>query len=324
MWTVAAYLPALVLVLSANLGVRYRSLKILTYLCLGLLNALCLFGAFLLLGSALVLRGSGQPPAGDIPLVSLIGLGLATAATALVNILCLVPPVRRWLARWLPLDPASPVHTTALVLSVYLGASSLSLLLAGERLLQVSLENVSLGVPSVVAGEAVFVLLALLGVGLFTRRRPLQVLDRLGLGLPRLSHLVLAVTAIVVLLGLDLLVSLAWRMLWPTNYELVAKVSQNLFAGFASPGNALLLALSAGIGEELLFRGALQPRFRIVFTAVLFTVVHVQYSLSPALLEILAVGLILGWIREKCNTTTCIVVHAGYNFLNILLAPLLP
>ena len=31
MWAVAAYLPALVLVLSANLGVRYRSLKILTY-----------------------------------------------------------------------------------------------------------------------------------------------------------------------------------------------------------------------------------------------------------------------------------------------------
>jgi membrane protease YdiL (CAAX protease family) len=324
MWAVAAYLPALVLVLCANLGVRHRSLRVFTYLCLGLLSGLCLFGALLLLGSAIVLRASGQAPTADTQPFSLLGLGLATAVAALVSTLCLLPQLRRWLARWLPLDPASPVHTTALVFYVYLAASSLSLLAIGERSLQLSMENLSLGVLAVVAGEAVFVLLALLGVGLFTRRRPQQLLERLGLHLPSLRHLALAVAAVIGLLGLDWLVSLAWRMLWPTNYELVAKVSQNLFAGFTSPGNALLLGLSAGLGEELLFRGALQPRFRILLTAALFTVVHVQYSISPALLEILAVGLILGWIREKCNTTTCILVHAGYNFLNILLAPLLP
>lgn len=324
MWTVAPYVPALILVLCANLGVRYRSFSIFTYLCLGLLDGVCLLAAFLLLGSAIVLRASGQPPTGDIQLVSLVGLGLATAATGLVSTLCLVPPVRRWLARWLPLDPASPVHTTALVFSIYLGAGSLSLLLTGERLLQLSMESLSVGLPSLVAGEAIFALLALLGVGLFTRRAPRQVLDRLGLRLPRLGHIVLAVAAIIALLGFGWLVSLAWRWVWPANYELVTSVSQNLFGGFASPWSALALGLSSGLGEELLFRGALQPRFRVLLTSLLFMVVHVQYSLSPALLETLAAGLALAWIRERSNTTTCIVVHAGYNFLSIVLAPLLP
>ncbi len=324
MWTVAVYLPALALVLFANLGVKYPTLKTFTYVCLALLNVLCLLIALLLLASSLILQVSGQPPPGNITLPGLMVLGLGTAATALAGILCLLPPLRRLLARWLPLDAASPVHATALMFSVYLGASSLSLLLTDQRLMQISLQDVSLDVATLVAGEAVFAILALLGVGLFTRRKPAQVLERLGLNLPKLSHIALACASIMVLLGIDLTVSHVWHTLWPQSYELVAKTSESLFSGFATPWHALILGLSAGVGEELLFRGALQPRFGILLTTLLFTVVHVQYSLSPALLEILAIGLILGWLRQKRSTSICIIVHAGYNFLSMLLAPLLP
>jgi membrane protease YdiL (CAAX protease family) len=85
-----------------------------------------------------------------------------------------------------------------------------------------------------------------------------------------------------------------------------------------------MLALSAGIGEETLFRGALQPRFRIPLTAVLFTLGHVQYAFSPAIVEILVIGLGLGWLRERTNTTTCMTVHIGYNFLGMISMPYFP
>jgi len=84
------------------------------------------------------------------------------------------------------------------------------------------------------------------------------------------------------------------------------------------------MALSAGIGEELLFRGALQPRFGILLTAAVFALGHVQYALSPAIIEVFVIGLVLGWLRQRSNTTTCIAVHAGYNFVDMLLLPFFP
>ena len=48
-------------------------------------------------------------------------------------------------------------------------------------------------------------------------------------------------------------------------------------------------------------------------------IVHTQYTLSPALAQILAMGLILGIVRERSNTTTSIGVHITYNFVVFLL-----
>ena len=129
---------------------------------------------------------------------------------------------------------------------------------------------------------------------------------------------------IAAFLVLDWVTSRLWHHLWPVNYRAVADASESLFGHFASPAGALVLGLSAGIGEETLFRGALQPRFRIPLTALVFALGHVQYTLSPAILEIVVIGLALGWLRERSNTTACIVVHTAYNFLNVLLLPYWP
>jgi membrane protease YdiL (CAAX protease family) len=55
-----------------------------------------------------------------------------------------------------------------------------------------------------------------------------------------------------------------------------------------------------------------------------FAVGHVQYSFSPAIVEIFVIGLALGWLREKTNTATCMVVHTGYNFLDLFIMRYLP
>ena len=78
------------------------------------------------------------------------------------------------------------------------------------------------------------------------------------------------------------------------------------------PG-VLSLGLAAALGEELVFRGALQPRFGIFLTALLFAFTHSQYVLSPSTLVVFVVGLVLGWVRMRRNTTTAMILHATYN-----------
>jgi membrane protease YdiL (CAAX protease family) len=79
------------------------------------------------------------------------------------------------------------------------------------------------------------------------------------------------------------------------------------------------VGLSAGISEELLFRGAVQPRLGLVVTAFLFAVAHLQYGLSLATVEILIIGLVLGLVRQRTSTTICMIIHASYNTVGTLL-----
>jgi hypothetical protein len=324
MWAVAPYLIPLAITVMANWGLAYRVWKSITYLALSLLNAIMLCGGLFFLAFPRLVRMSSVPLSAELQGMNFVGIGTALSATALLGSLCLVPPWRHLLARWLPLDPESPVHTVAQCFFVYLAATSLVPLLTDQKAITSILESASLGTAEMVSGQVIFVLIALAGVGLGIRRNPRETVQRLGIAWPQRRHWLSAGVAIVALLTLDYVVSVGWYKLWPASYALVSESSAHLFAGFTSPVGALLLALSAGIGEETLFRGAIQPRFRIPATAILFAVSHMQYGISPAMLEIFIVGLVLGWVREKCNTTTCMVVHAGYNFFSILLSPLLP
>lgn len=322
MWVILPYLVPLGITVAANLGLTRRGWSRLTYLSLALLSVLaCLAGLFLMVAPSL-LRASQQ--AGVTEVVDTTLFGVAIVLTALLGFICLVPAVRRFLAHSLPIDPDSPIHAAALVFGIYLAATSLSLLLVPADTMLDSIASANIESGTLVSGQVVMLLFALAGVGLGTRRNVRQTLQRLGLRRPTLRHLALAAGMIVAFLALDYAVSIIWHQLWPVNYQMVAESSESLFAPFASIPGALLLGVSAGIGEETLFRGALQPRLRILLTAIVFTLGHVQYTLSPALVEILIIGLVLGWLRERTNTTTCMVTHAGYNFLDTILMRFFP
>ena len=94
----------------------------------------------------------------------------------------------------------------------------------------------------------------------------------------------------------------------------VSGLNETLLGNFDTVGEWLLLAAAAGLSEELLFRGALQPIFGIVPTSLIFAVSHVQYGLSPATLTVFMLSVVLGIIRKRSNTTVAILVHGGYNF----------
>ncbi len=83
----------------------------------------------------------------------------------------------------------------------------------------------------------------------------------------------------------------------------------------------LLISCCAGIGEELLFRGAIQPHLGIIWTSVLFVVLHGYITpfngpLSVyGLFMILAISL-LGWV---CATYGLYLVIVAHTVIDIIL-----
>nr|WP_290665127.1 CPBP family intramembrane glutamic endopeptidase [Ardenticatena sp.] len=248
---------------------------------------------------------------------------ISILATGLLGMLALIPTVRRGIGRFLrQIDPNNMVHITALMYGVYVVGISLAQLISGiGDLLQTI--DVRIGFLTVWAQGVAFVLFAFMGVGAFMRRSWRETLQRLGLQRPTARQVWLAVGVMLALQLFDTLVLLLWQWFDPQGVEVLSNSFTGIFGGLMNIPGALSIGLTAGIGEELLFRGALQPRFGLFSTAILFTVLHVQYGFTPALLEILVIALVLGVVRDRTNTTTVILIHTLYNTLNVLLMSLL-
>lgn len=240
--------------------------------------------------------------------------GIVLLAAAIWGLLATLPEVRRWLARWIPLDAGAPVHTLALMFSGYLAANGLLPLSQGglEGLLETTEATSALAVA---AGELLLLALAFAGVGLFTRRDLWKALDRLGLERATATQVRHSLRWLPVLLLLMILANYLLAQANPVQAEVMDELGQLLLGNMDTVWEWLLLAVAAGIGEEVLFRGALQPVLGIWLTSLLFAVIHTQYGLSIATLLIFVVGFILGVMRQRYNTTVAVLLHAAYNFV---------
>lgn len=78
--------------------------------------------------------------------------------------------------------------------------------------------------------------------------------------------------------------------------------------------SAVVLSASAGVGEEILFRGALQPRFGLVLTSLLFGILHSTYGFIPHVALAIFGGFVFGFLyRQRQNILAPIVAHSVYN-----------
>lgn len=273
------------------------------------------------------LPSAGQAAGELVPAVvdSLPLIGQWTFALAVLALLLILPWPRRLLARVIPIDPARLVHTMALhgaLLLVLFSAATaifvgvvIALMEAGGAtgLDEILAESTTLS--SLWAQQLGFVALSFLGVGLFVARGWREAAERLGL-LGSFSwrwFLATVVSGIV----LALLVQGAWQRFFPESQAAIESFAELLFGPLVKTGllGALTIGLSAGLGEEILFRGAMQPRLGLLLTSLLFAVIHTQYGVTPALVQILALGLLLGLVRQRAGTTTAIAAHAFYNFI---------
>jgi len=90
--------------------------------------------------------------------------------------------------------------------------------------------------------------------------------------------------------------------------------------GGLSLGQCLVLALTSGIAEEILFRGALQPWLGLVATSIIFGLAHfpVKKSLVPWTVFALLMGLLLGWLYIVTQSLwTPIITHSLINLVNL-------
>ena len=172
------------------------------------------------------------------------------------------------------------------------------------------------GLLGQLAGE---VALALGAVGLWVSRTPRATWVRLGLGPMGRREWAVASVGVAVMLLLNFTLEWCQRTwfpeLWRQDQAMVELIVSDM-----SLATLLVLGVSAGVGEELLLRGALQPRTGLVWASVIFALAHVQYTWFG--IGVVALfGIALGLVRQRTNTTTAIVVHGLYDILAALGQP---
>lgn len=279
-----------------------------------------------------LLSGGSKATAGDAPLrvaVAVVGLVSTLAMFALIG------AERPWLWVWrvvksagryeqISFDPRSGVHRLATLVLIFAltalswGAPSAS---SGERL---AFTDAAGAAPQLLSGALLHLALAVLGVGWLTRRDWAAVKRRLGLRSPRPSDWLAGTAAAIVLHLVAWLAVAFWQaIVEPTMFESQTSGARILFEALSSSllmGG--LLAIGVGIGEEILFRGALQPVFGMVITSLLFVALHTQYAFTPAAGILFVVSLGFGLLRARLGTTAAIIAHAAYNGIPFVLAAL--
>lgn len=248
---------------------------------------------------------------------SLPSIGLGLWLPSLLGLILLLPPVRRLLARVIAIDPASPVHAVALALSTLVLTNLLVTLGIGLGNLAEAASATEPNAGSLLAQlwaqQLLTALLAVVGVGWLLRRNGRSLLQRLGIVKINGRQLLIGIGCGLALVPVAILLETVGNAAgWATAD--VDRLTEALLGPlFTSIPGILTLGLSAAIGEETLFRGALQPRFGLLLTSLLFALLHSTYGISIATVIVFVLGCILGWLRNRYSTSVSMIVHAIYN-----------
>lgn len=330
-------LPFAVLAVLAYLGGERPNWA---WIASGLWLALMVAGASLAalgLGIGALVGGPLNDPAnppqltpGDLLRSGLIIVGIV--ASVVIGALPLLPAVRRGLARYLPIDPDSFVHTIALVAVVMIGLiCSVPLLVLGAPPLLALIDplagdangrdNAGL-LRDQLYGLVWTIPAAILAVGFGITRNLSAALERLGLVRPTPRQVLAGLGLALLLAGAVQLLGVGIDWLWGVlGWPLTDEEAFGELLGFAfSPIGAVVIGVTAGLGEELAVRGVLQPRLGLLLSNLFFMSLHALQYNWDALLIVFVVGVVCGVVRNRANTTTAAIVHGTYNFTLIMLA----
>jgi membrane protease YdiL (CAAX protease family) len=265
--------------------------------------------------------------------IRLVAILLGSVVAVVIGALGFIPGVRRWLSRFLPINPDSFVHMVAVVAVVALMLLSfIPLIVLGAPPILALIDSAG-GAADLTGGQddaaqlrsTVYGLIwtvpgTIVAVGYAIRRNLSGALHRLGLVRPTIQQIVIGIVAAV---GLVLLVQVLgmgiqalWQAMgWPeTDGEAFGELLKFAF----SPLGAVVIGITAGLGEELAVRGVLQPRLGILLSNLFFTGLHAFQYNWDSLLIVFTVGMVLGVIRKRTNTTTSAITHGVYDFLLIM------
>lgn len=333
---VMQFLPVILILFIANLaqklreeGHPYDGLALLAYAMVAVIYVgLLLFSlGALLISFDLRVQPSLQMAEG-LPIRSWAWLGWGVLIPSLLGLALLARPMRRWVARFFNLDANNPLHVVSssmsMLIPVYL---SVTLGIGLDTLsAQLATRSEETGQPPVTIGflwiqTTLFVLIALIGIGWPVRRSLRSALDRLKIVKPSRREVVVAVGwALAMVPAVTLLEAAAQAVGVGIDADVETLTEQLIGPLFQSPWGIISIGLAAGIGEEALFRGAMQPRFGLVATSLLFALVHSNYGITLSTAVVFLLGLMLGWLRLRYNTSTAMIAHAVYNSTLALVA----
>lgn len=242
------------------------------------------------------------------------GVDAGTIVTAAAAAGFIFKPIRKEVSTFIPIDPDHPVHLMALVLSTLLLGTQVTSI-AFTDVLAANNAQPPLSVLDLLEDELPFLIVAVAGVGIFIRRNVPASAERLGLVVPLWWQVALALAAAGVFFAFAAQMDTLSHALTPDTAHRVDATTQHVFGQLNNPFGVFALALLPGVCEEILFRGALQPRLGVLFTALLFASIHTEYGLSMDTLAVLIIAIGLGLIRKYTNTATSCTCHVGYNLL---------
>ena len=222
----------------------------------------------------------------------------------------LVRPFRKVLATVTPMDQASPIDMMGLGVILALMSYFTYVLSLGPAEDE-AVTAVTVGTQLV--NVLFFVLVAYVAVGTNIYRTPGEAKARLGLARPKWTDLAVGAAAVLPTLMLSMLGSLLTLYFQPDLFEDLGETMEEMSSGTELTLVNVLIFASAGIGEEILFRGAIQPRFGIIITSAFWALVHTQYQFSFVVLGLFLAGILFGLIRKYLGTTPAIIAHALYN-----------
>jgi membrane protease YdiL (CAAX protease family) len=259
---------------------------------------------------------------------AVFSVSLASMAWFIIQL----PGLREWFAHRLirgagKYDAYNGVHTVALVSALFMLVYTAAnfVLLGGIAGIADALAKDTIQPVEMIASTLRFLAVALIGVGFVLRRDVIGTARRLKLRLPTQQDVVWGLVGGVGAFILMYIFSAVWSAVAPPEQisQIDDATSQTMMVFGQTLLGGLLFALLTGLGEEILFRGALQPVFGLWWTSLFFALVHVQYWLTPAMLVIFVVALLFGWVCHRASTTAAIIAHVVYNFLPFLLIFLL-
>lgn len=333
-------LPVVLLALLAYLGRTRDWALVLTGLWLpAVVLPIAGFPVFSLLGimtaQAAAASGSGNGPSlpgvahlPPVPPVQVLSTAAWSALAIVLSVMVLFPAVRRRLAARIPIDADSPVHACALSLTLGSAVALFGQLCAtGGRPIMLGLlagesqSPAGMGAAAQIGSAVWMVAGAALACGYPLVRDWRETLARLGLVKPTRNQVLLALGLAVVMVGFGLLldqtIGRVWEfMRWPTTDQ---KTFEKVLAPLLTPMGAVVIGVTAGVGEEAVIRGALQPRLGILLPNLFFTCLHAPQYGFDGLLSVFIVGMLLGVVRNRTNTTTSCILHGTYDFILIMI-----
>jgi uncharacterized protein len=294
----------LVVAVAASYGLAYwvfratkdRSALVGLYLLFGLPGVL-----LLVVGAAFVFNGHER-----WWIAIAVGAGLC---------LPLVPRFRRVFASWTPMDDRSPVDMSGLCIVLAVAGFFLAYALLS---IEQDDANDDISILALLVQSTIEIAFAYTLVGWTITRNFRQATARLGLVRPNLRILGAAVGFVFVAFVVSALAGLATQVFQGDLADEISEANEDITSGFQSIPAAILFGLASGTGEELLFRGAIQPKFGLVTSSVVFALLHTQNQLSFVLVGIFALGIVLGLERKYLGTTASVATHAMFNMLVVL------